>query len=335
MRGPRLITSSSARCYRLCPRKYRLSYVQGLRPKRDAFALRFGTLWHALMEVWWGVPADEVAIPSDVDPFDRAKANAMLAGYTARWRDHQDFEVIAIERPFQVPLRDGAGREVEGWAVAGKVDGLIRQDGRNLLLEHKTTSEDLTLGGDYWAHLTLDLQVSLYYAGAAALGHPVEACLYDVAAKPQLRSGAAVPVLDENGEKIVVDARGQRVTTKDGKRWRQTQDSALGYRLQTRFESPVEYERRVLEAIAERPNDFYARAEVVRLDGELNASRDDLVGTVRLIEWSTEHGYWPRNDHACFEWGRCAYWPLCSGTGSEDDYRRVEDVHPELERSAA
>jgi len=114
--------------------------------------------------------------------------------------------------------------------------------------------------------------------------------------------------------------------------WRQTGDTSLGYAMQTRPETPEEYEARCLEALAEKPNEYFARAEVVRLDGELAAARDDLVATVQQIEWCSKRGAWPRNDSACFgHYGRCSFWPLCSGTGSESDFRHIPDVHPELE----
>jgi len=322
----KLITASSVKCFRFCPRKYKYAYVAGLRPRREAAALVFGTLWHSGMEAWWqGLGWT----PGPADPFDLAKAKALLAGYGARW-PQDSHEVLAIERSFEAPLRDSAGRPVRGWRIAGKVDGLLRQDGRVWLLEHKTTSEDITPGGDYWARLTVDTQISLYFDGAAALGHQVDGCLYDVVKKSGLKPGV-LPTLDENGEKIVLGPDGERVKTARGT-WRQTADSASGFVLQTQPETPAQYQARVLEAIAERPNDHYARAEVVRLDGELAAARDDLVATVRAIDWSARREFWPRNDSACFEYGRCPYWGLCAGQAvEENDYVHVENVHPELE----
>ena len=322
----RLITASSSRCFRACPRKYLHSYVTGLRSIKESDALRFGTLWHLIMEAWWQRREWAAGV---ADAFDLAKARALLAGYSARW-NLDGFEVLAIEQPFSAPLVDGSGHKVRGWRIAGKVDGIVRQDGRTLLLEHKTSSEDVTPGGDYWARLTIDGQVSIYHDGAAALGHQVEGCLYDVVRKPALRPGGPVALLDETGEKIVLDAQGQRVKTKTGS-WRQTGDAAQGYVTQTRPETPEEYEARCLASIAERPNETYARAEVVRLDGELSAARDDLAQTVRMIEWATKRSAWPRNDSACFEYGRCQYWGLCAGQASESEFRRIENLHPELE----
>lgn len=158
----RLITASSVRCFRACQRKYRFAYVDGVRPVREQEALRFGTLWHHGMEAWW---QRREWTPGEADPFDLAKTRALLAGYSARW-SLDGIEVVAIEQTFRAPLRG-----VRGWSIGGKVDGIVRLDGRLLLLEHKTSSEDVSAGSDYWARLTIDTQVSIYYDGAAALGH--------------------------------------------------------------------------------------------------------------------------------------------------------------------
>lgn len=331
-RTAKLITASSTACYRLCARRYQHAYVSGLRPARTHDALRFGTAWHKLMEQWWQRQPIKLPDPAG-EAYEVAKLSAMLAAYDARWAVARDqYEVVAIEAPFRAPLLDGQGRPVRGWAIAGKIDGLLRRDGQTYLLEHKTTSEDVTTGSDYWASLTLDAQVSIYHDGAASLGHLPVACIYDVARKPQLRP-SLVPVLDAQGRKVVLDSSGQRVLTQRGEP-RQTADAAAGYVLQTRPETPEEYQARCLESIAAAPNAYLAQAQIVRLDGELAAARDDLAGTARQIDQCARTGSWPRNPRACFELGRCPYHGLCSGSGTADEFQTVEDVHPELKEAA-
>lgn len=327
-RAAKLLTASSAGTFRLCPRRYQHAYVTGLRPRRTHDALRLGTAWHAAMEQWW--QRQPVTLTGEMDDMERAKLSAMLAAYDARWSAaREQYAVIGIEVPFRAPLLDGSGRPVRGWAIAGKIDGLLSCAGSTLLLEHKTTSDDLTPGSDYWAQLTLDAQVSIYHDGAAALGHRVEACLYDVARKPAIRPGA-VPVRDEEGRKVVLDASGARALTQRGEP-RQTADAAAGLVLQTRPETPDEYQARCLASIAERPEAYLAQAQVVRLAGELEAAREDLAGTARLIDGCARAGSWPRNPRACFELGRCSFFGLCSGTETAEAFEQVADVHPELQ----
>jgi hypothetical protein len=66
----------------------------------------------------------------------------------------------------------------------------------------------------------MDSQVSTYYEGGRFLGHDVVGCIYDVVFKPRQRPGD-VPVLDENGLKIVRDRDGTgsaRRTARNGAR---------------------------------------------------------------------------------------------------------------------
>ena len=149
-RAAKLLTASSAGTFRLCPRKYAHAYVTGLRPRRTHDALRLGTAWHAALEQWW--QRQPVELRGGMDDMERAKLGAMLAAYDARWSAaREQYAVIGIEVPFRAPLLDGTGAPVRGWAIAGKIDGLLSCAGSTLLLEHKTTSDDLTPGSDYWA----------------------------------------------------------------------------------------------------------------------------------------------------------------------------------------
>ncbi len=67
------------------------------------------------------------------------------------------------------------------------------KNGSVILVEHKTTSEDIEITSDYWLKLMLDGQISQYYLGAKALGYEVTECLYDVIRKPSMRPYSATP----------------------------------------------------------------------------------------------------------------------------------------------
>ena len=206
-------------------------------------------------------------------------------------------------------------------------DNLVR------VVEHKTASEDVSPGSDYWKRLRMDGQVSVYFEGATSLGYAAAACLYDVLAKPALRPGN-VPLVDPDGVKIVHDAAGVRVRTKDGKKFRQTGDTELGYVLQTRPETPEEFRDRLASAVAESPDRYFSRGDVVRLDGEMNEALFDIW----QLGLELREGYvakrFPRNPDACVRFGRtCSFWSVCTGEASLDDptrFTRLTSVHPEL-----
>ena len=201
------------------------------------------------------------------------------------------------------------------------------------LWEMKTTSEDLSLGSTFWKRTILDPQLSLYLPAIRKLGHDPHGCVYDVVRKP-LQQPSSIPLLDENNIKIVHDAAGQRVKTKDGKKWRQTGDTELGYVLQSRPETPEEYGHRCLEAIAEDPAKFYARGVVVRLEADEREAAQDMWNTAGLMRDARRLKIYPRNPDSCISWGReCDYLSVCAGMMDLKDplfFRFEEDIHEEL-----
>jgi hypothetical protein len=201
------------------------------------------------------------------------------------------------------------------------------------LWESKTTSEDLSSGSTFWKRTTLDPQLSVYLPAIRKLGHDPHGAVYDVLRKPDIRP-SAVPTLDENGIKIVLDASGQRVRTKDGKKWRQTGDAELGYVLQSRPETPAEFHDRCLEVIAEAPDKYYARGVVVRLEQDEREAAFDTWNTAAQMREARRLKIYPRNPDSCLQWSReCEYLNVCSGLASIDDdllFRTDKDLHAEL-----
>lgn len=340
MRRLRTLTNSEMTVRRRCAREHHLSFELGYRPLEDAEALRIGTMLHAGLEMWWmGAELHRVlseAVLGAVDEYEAAKVRVMLRGYDARWHgQHDPSDVVTVEREFRAPLVNPVtGAASRTFELGGKFDVLLGSS----FVEHKSSSEEIGLGSAYWKRLQMDTQISTYYAGAKALGHEVTSCLYDVVRKPALRP-SQVPVKDEDGVKIVLDGAGQRVRTKDGKKWRETGDTAQGYVLQTRLETPAEYEERLTEEIASNPDKYYQRGEVVRLESEEREAALDawqLAREIREAELANAH---PRNPNACLRYGReCGYFPVCCGVASLDDptlYAKVASVHPELSEPEA
>ncbi len=246
--------------------------------------------------------------------------------------------VLAVEREFRAPLvNPETNAPSRTFDLGGKLDVVVEHQGLTKLIEHKTTSEDIAAGSDYWKRLTIDPQISTYFAGGKASGYDIAECIYDVLGKPGLRPGQ-VPLTDEFGVKIVLDASGERVRTQRGQ-WRQTGDSAQGYALQTRDETPDEFRARLTEHVAENPDRYYQRGSVVRLEQEEADAAHDAWATARLIRDADLAGRWPRNPDACVRFGRtCTFFDVCTGTASLDDatrFKRVAHVHQELSFEAA
>jgi hypothetical protein len=271
-----------------------------------------------------------------IDVYALSRAEAMLRGYDARWCA-DEYEVLAVEVEFRAPLiNPDTGASSRTYQRGGKMDLVVREltgQLRTLVGEHKTSSEDLGPGSTYWRKLAMDGQVSGYLSGAKALGFDCQGVLYDVLRKVALRP-SQIPLLDEQGVKIVLDASGQRVKTKDGKKWRESGSSADGLMLQTRIETPEEYLARCIDAIAADPAGYYMRGDVVRMEAEAREALWDDWQTAIIMREAKHTGHNPRNADSCFKWGSaCQFWDYCTGCASIDDptrFKRSDHVSPEL-----
>lgn len=320
-----LLTNSRAKDFRACNRLHHLRYNLGYRPAEEAEVLRFGSLWHTGQEAWWlailtGKPEsawfeDAIAAirASASDPIDQVKAEELTLGYHLRWKD-EGLVPLEVEVEFLCdlvnPETSAASRTFD---LAGKIDGIVKdRNGRVLLTERKTSSEDIGVGSEYWRRLTLDPQISTYFRGARSLGHNVEGCIYDVVVKPRLQLYQATPA-----EK--------RQYKKTGELYASQRD---------RDESLDEYRERLRNHIAENPERYYQRGEVVRLPEQEQDAAYDAWQTARLIREAELAGRHVRNPDSCSKYGRtCAFFGICTNTESLDDptkFRKVEDPHQEL-----
>lgn len=358
--GLPILTVSSTKLFRRCAREYQFRIERGLVPTgARAHALRFGAAIHKALETWWvekSLARALQALDALEDPFDLARARAMIEGYHVRWID-AELETIAVELPFQVPLRNPVtGYSSRTWELAGKIDAIARDArGRVYVVEHKSTSEDLGPGTTYWERLQLDSQVSTYLAAAEAIGYPVEGCLYDVIGKPRSKPLEATPEADRKYtlprfkqcpecRKKNADPPPHPIKLKDGAvvfcepdpdgpRRVQTDPGGKLYATQRdASETASDYHDRIIADIADNPLRYYARGTVVRLEDEELDAAHDTWAIARAIRDSQLANRWPRNPDACARFGRlCDYWPICTRTADPDDTNAFEFKPPHTE----
>ena len=194
--------------------------------------------------------------------------------------------------------------------------------------------DDISNESFLWRRLRIDQQITVYVLGARQIGYPIDTVLYEPTRKPTIRP-CQVPQLDDDGIKIVLDQQGERVRTADGKKWRQTGDSKLGYSLLARPETPQEFSDRLAADLQARP-DFYF---VPRLEVDLDDFAAELWQIQQAIRESQRCNRWFRsaNRNTC---EFCSVFDLCtSGTyepsrdvpaALPEGFVRVEDIHQEL-----
>src|SRR5689334_8371749 len=80
-----------------------------------------------------------------------AKCRGLMFGYDARWRD-AGFTTLETEKVYRSNLwNPETGRSSRSFEVAGKVDVDAIYDGRHIIIDHKTTSDDISdPSSPYW-----------------------------------------------------------------------------------------------------------------------------------------------------------------------------------------
>jgi hypothetical protein len=344
-----LLTNSRATSFKRCRRRHWYEYEQRLRPEEEGKALRMGSAVHFGLDVLKQGGSLDAAheaarvlydrVPDGGDEtawyIEETTVLCLISGWSWRWGDRGGMSVIVSESQFQIPLRNQAtGAPTPNFDMAGKCDGIVWVgEDRQAVLEHKTVSEDLGEGSDYWQRLQMDSQISLYVYAARENGHQVHGVLYDVIRKPTIRP-ESVPLVDKDGFKIVLDSAGNRVMTKDGKKPRETGSTADGYVLQTRPMTAEEWGEKLTADIAARPDFYYARREIARLESEIQEAMDELWDLQKNLAEAKLRGRWYRTvsrDTCPF----CPFFSVCSGKVDVENvvpvgFVRVDNPHQEL-----
>lgn len=353
-----LITHSRIQCVQTCRKKHWWKYEQGIRKQSDATALRMGSIYHEMLDILgggmllidareWLRDKYESCQLDNLDDYQWAIEETTLAVlitcYEWRWADSQ-IKILATEKSFRIPLRNpktGAASTV--FDHAGKLDkSILLEDGRQGLMEHKLLGVDHGDGSDLREMLRMDPQITLYLHAERVLGQPAETIIYDVTRKPTIKP-SAIPVLDDDGFKIVVDESGARVylddkVKKDGTvtpgKPRQAASKDNDWTLLTRPMTPDEWAEKLRVDIGERPDFYFSRIEVPRLDDEVTEALQDLWDAQKTIREAQNSGRWFRtvNRNTC---PFCEYFSLCCSKynladGVPEGFEQLTNVHPEL-----
>lgn len=166
----RPITNSERACFQTCERLWQYTYLERREPLVPAETLNRGKRTHVSLASWWSSGGQEMR--ADAQP---PAEQAMLIGYAARWqRPH--LHNVQVNVPFRVAIG--------GVDVVGELDAMGTDDeGRTVIVEHKTTTSDIDPGSLWWREkVTTDPQPSTYLAA-----FPGATVLYDVLRVPSLR----------------------------------------------------------------------------------------------------------------------------------------------------
>jgi hypothetical protein len=370
------LSASSIAAFKSCPTRYRLGYVEGIRPAQDAQPLRFGTAWHTGLEILAlppgtfphdGAEDDETVrqnrlglaiaqatavyeqpAPDGVDLTDWAVERETLANAIAAYHwyygNNHDYEIVATELPFELPLvNPETGRPTPNYVRVGKIDRIVRnaRTGALLIGENKTTSKPIDSGSTYWGRLRLDTQSKFYIVAGRVLQHttavpfsdsPVTAnspihgasisgLLHDVFHKPQIspkmltqaESKAFVETGEYCGQKFEVKPKPSTELSPyiwvDGI----LAEIEAGKKVGTFAirETPSMFGARLLQDMTTTPEKYFARREIVFTGQELKAFEAQCWSLQRTMQEMENSGNWFQNESSCEATFRCQFCPVC------------------------
>jgi hypothetical protein len=270
-----------------------------------------------------------------------------FVGYLWRW-SNDPIEPIASEVEFDLPLhapKTGMPLPMSQVKRVGMIDTVIRWQGMVGNREIKSTSRSIDPSGDYWERAQKDTQVSMYALAFADMRrHGLEKygiegvqdhervgnTLYDVWHKPTIKPtklsqkdtaeflesgkyfdqefdvkvGPDDPDKPEDGIYVTVDGAVAEVDVgKSGK-------PAV-------CETPAMFGARLLSDITERPEFYFQRKELARIDKELQKFRVELFNIYQAMRMYDKTGCWFENEHQCRATFPCPFIPVCYGPGAD------------------
>ena len=324
-----LTTYSFWNSYRQCPRACAWRYVEELVPLERSLSLRFGTLIHQCLEGWHQQRdlvevldvIERACAPTRHEPDGQAAwhhATAMMLGYTMRY-PAEAFSVVALEKTFAGPVYNPeTGKPSRTFRLAGKVDGIVEQDGEFFLLEHKTAA---MIDGAYLERLWMDFQILLYaYALERHCGIHIAGVIYNILVKTKLRQGHGESDAEFRARTAELAAKNKSGKSTAQRKYPES-DADFQGRLRAKYADPEMFHREML---------YFSREQLAEVEAELWLLSQQFLHARR-------HGWFFRNTGQCFHYGSpCAYYPLCRANGAEHviaNFYEHRAPHEELQSS--
>jgi hypothetical protein len=322
--------------FRNCRKAAQWRYIEKLVPLERDRNLRFGSLVHECLELWHrntelfqepyrnteerlaAVLAHIETACSKRSSDDEQRrmshlATAMMKGYAATY-PVEAFEVVALEMPFEGEITSPkTGAASRSFVMTGKIDGLVRQDGKYYLFESKTAA---TIDASYLEKLWTDFQIILYaHYVEQTMGIRVAGVIYNILTKAKLQQSAGETEAEFEARRAELIAKSKTGRSSAKRRMPETDDE-FQERLAEKYTEPGMFHRELI---------YLSRERFDELRGELWELTQAFLDARR-------RGVWYQNTSYCFQFGRpCPYFALCSTGGNpnvRDNFYRRSDEDP-------
>ena len=206
------VSVSQLKTWLMCPRKYELRYIRGVTPEFVPVNLAFGSAFHEALAGYYNeIKVSGIPLRRDLvlDTFRAAWAKAAEGDIRLQGDDDDDPgvmidkgvsmlhafyeqagtpEVEAVEHGFTIAILDVDTGEPLEEKLVGTMDLLIREEGRVVVVEHKTSARKFTED-----QLRYDFQPTAYQVAARESGLGEVALRFQVVTKTKV---PAVQVVD-------------------------------------------------------------------------------------------------------------------------------------------
>jgi len=329
-------TASSMNAGLACPKLYKWKYVDGWSSVPSS-AMSVGTLVHKGLEAYWLGKDLFNALMDMQDIYTKddwwqseegliayVKCRAYIKGYYEKY-SCQKFSrptTVWTEKEFEFTYADVTFR--------GKLDALVI-DHENLtaeVIEHKTTSLSLEVGGVYFDRLPMDVQCTIYRQAAL-----------EILADPSTMSlPGSIPELPTVTYDVIGTSRAapkQKTKAMGGKsvvRRKNETDEELAARKEENHETIEEFEKRMTELYRDPLTPKYVRHEVSCTMTQHTDRLTELVNYTKLL--ANREFLEIRNSTSCGNYGGCAFVDTCLGRARPSDSPKliqISDRHPELD----
>lgn len=338
------LSATRIKTFKACPMRHNLKYIHRIHKVEESDALRMGTNWHTLLEVYSRDNSMDEAIlaleeayeskPLSKSPeewaAERAKLAYSLSGYVWYWQN-DEFETLAREIPFSLKIiNPETGATLPNVTIDGVIDKLIRKDGKVMVGEHKSTSSSVDQDSKYWGSLRLDTQTTLYEYAANQLsmsgalveygvpkGTRIEGALYDVWRKP----GISPRMLTQGDSRLFVETgeycghifeigKGDGVSIEVNGVLASDKPGAKERTFAIR-ETAEMYGARLLQDITERPEYYFARKPLPRTVADMKRFEWELYNIYQTARNMDKNNAWYCDESQCEATFHCEYIPIC------------------------
>jgi hypothetical protein len=274
------------------------------------------------LEASLSVVASETANRPDMELM-AAKARGLMRGYDKRWSGQQFITLVVEETITSSLFNPTTKARSRTFELGGKIDVRAELDGEIVIIDHKTTSEDISdPNATYWRQLIIESQLSHYLLMEWLNGRKPAKAMWDVIRKPSI---SPRQLTKAEQKEIAFDKSWFGFALTD----EEIQDA-----LATQKETMRLFELRLAhDCMVERPDRYFQRRTIPRLDSEIFEYAGEVWDHSQDIILARRNNRHPRNSGACMQYGSpCQFLGVCSGYDEidSDKWQRSEWVHPEL-----